>query len=289
MAHARDEQRRANFYIYGMNEQETYQTPEAWSRTAAAALRDVPGVDIVHVDDLLLDLHVRGRRVQADITTFYAAYRSAPDQQPLILQELVQSLVAVPVEPDSIDPQALLARVMPMVKPLALLNEVYERKLPMLAYRLLAGELLVAYVIDEGDSVGYLNEGHLRMWNIGEVELHERALANLRAKAWTPYPGVLGAGKGALMIFNSRDGYDAARIVLPELFAEFAARLPGTLVVGVPNRDFLIAFSDANRRVFDQIAAQVATDAQTQAHALTAQLFTFEDGQLVVYDAPHGG
>jgi uncharacterized protein YtpQ (UPF0354 family) len=100
---------------------------------------------------------------------------------------------------------------------------------------------------------------------------------------------VLGAGKGALLIFNTGDGYDAARIVLPELFREFEARLPGTLVIGVPNRDFLIAFSDANRRVFDQIAAQVATDAQTQAHALTAQLFTFEHEQLVVYDAPHGG
>jgi uncharacterized protein YtpQ (UPF0354 family) len=225
--------------------------------------------------------------VQADIATFYAAYRSAPDQQPLILQELVQSLV--PVEPNSIDLQTLLGRVMPMVKPLALLNEVYERKLPMLAYRLLAGDLLVAYVIDQGDSVGYLNECHLRTWNIGEVELHERALANLRAKAWTPYPGVLGAGKGALMIFNNCDGYDAARIVVPELFRDFEASLPGTLVIGVPNRDFLIAFSDANRRVFDQIAAQVASDAQTQAHALTAQLFTFEAGQLVVYDAPHGG
>lgn len=275
-----------------MNEQETYQTPAAWSRTVADALHDVPGVDVIDVDDLLLDLHVRGRRVQADIATFYAAYRSAPDQQPLILQELVQSLGAVPVEPpepDSIDPQTLLGRVMPMVKPLALLNEVYERKLPMLAYRPLAGDLLLAYVIDQGDSVGYLNERHLRTWNVTEAELHQRALANLRAKAWTPYPGVLGAGKGALMIFNSRDGYDAARIVLPEMFAEFQARLPGALVIGVPNRDFLIAFSDANRRVFAQIAAQVATDAQTQAQALTAQLFTFEDGQLVVYDAPHGG
>ncbi len=272
-----------------MNEQETYQTPVAWSRTVAAALHDVPGVDVLHVGDLLLDLLVHGRRVQADIATFYAAYHSAPDQQPLILQELVQSLVAVPAGPEAADPQALLARVMPMVKPLTLLNEVYERKLPMLAYRPLAGELLLAYVIDEGSSVGYLNERHLRTWNVTEAELHERALANLRGKAWTPYPGVLGAGKGALLIFNSRDGYDAARIVLPELFREFQASLPGTLVVGVPNRDFLIAFSDANRRVFDQIAAQVATDAQTKAHALTAQLFAFEREQLVVYDAPHGG
>ncbi len=268
-----------------MNEQETYQTPAQWSRTVAAVLANQPGVAVVNVQDLLLDLLIGGRRVQADLVTFYQVYRAAPDQQDVLVHDLLQSLVGVPLEEDA-DPQALLARVMPMVKPLTLLNEVYERGLPMLAYRPLVGDLLTAYVIPNGQSVGYLNERHLRTWNMMEAELHERALANLRAKAWTPYPGVLGAGKGALLILNSRDGYDASRVVLPELFAEFQARVPGTMVIGVPNRDFLIAFSDADRRVFAQVTAQIETDVRTQAHSLTAQLFTFNDGQLVMYDSP---
>jgi uncharacterized protein YtpQ (UPF0354 family) len=187
--------------------------------------------------------------------------------------------------PHGADPQALLARVMPMVKPIMLLNEVYERGLPMLAYRPLAGDLLTAYVIPDEQSVGYLNERHLRTWNVTEAELHEHALANLRAKAWMPYPGVLGAGKSALLILNCRDGYDASRVLLPELFAEFHARVPGTMVIGVPNRDFLIAFSDADRRVFAQVAAQIEKDAQTQAHPLTAQLLTINGGQVVVYNS----
>jgi len=267
-----------------MNEQDTYQTLAQWSHMVVAALAEQPDVEIVRADDLSLDLLIGGRRVQADLATFYQAYRAAPDQQNEIVHELVQSLVDVPVEPDDADPQVLLARVMPMVKPLTLLNEVYERGLPMLAYRPLVSDLLTAYVIDEGRSVGCLNERHLRTWNVTEAELHERALTNLRAKAWTPYPGVLGAGKGALLILNSRDGYDASRVLLPELFAQFQARVPGTMVIGMPNRDFLIAFSDADRRVFAQMAAQIETDVRAQAHPLTAQLFTFNQGQLVVYD-----
>jgi uncharacterized protein YtpQ (UPF0354 family) len=200
------------------------------------------------------------------------------------MHEFVPPLM--PPAPNDAEPEALLARVMPMVKPLTLLNEVRERGLPMLAYRPLAGDLLVAYVLNEGNSAGYLNERHMRTWNVTEAELHERALANLRAKAWTPYPGVLGAGKGALLILNSRDGYDAARVLLPELFAEFQARVPGTIVLGVPNRDFLIVFSDADRRVFAQVAAQIERDARAQPHSLTAQLFTYNDGQLVVYNPP---
>lgn len=188
--------------------------------------------------------------------------------------------------PDDADPQRLLERVLPLVKPLTLLDEVRQRELPMMPYRPLAGELLVVYVLNEDGSVGYVNERHLRTWNVTEAELHERALENLRNKAWTPYPGVLGAGKGALLILNRRDGYDAARVLLPELFAEFQARVPGTMVIGIPNRDFLIAFSDADQRVFAQVVAQIEADARAQAHPLTAQLFTFNGGELVVYNPP---
>ncbi len=269
--------------MYLMNEIRIYQTPTEFSHAVARVLEAQPDMHVVSVNELTLDLRVTGRRVQADLATFYRAYRDAPEQQPAIIQELVQSLVSVPSDPSDTDPTRLLDRVMPMLKPLVLLNDVYERQLPMLVYRPLVGDLLISYVIDQGQSVAYINEQHLHAWGVNEATLHERALANLRARDWTPYPGVLGAGKGALLIFNSGDGYDATRLLLPELFVDFVARLPGNLVIGVPNRDFLIAFSDADQRVFAQVKAQIDVDARTQSHPLTAQLFTLREQQLQVY------
>jgi uncharacterized protein YtpQ (UPF0354 family) len=266
-----------------MNQIRIYQTPAEFGQTAAQVLAVQPGVDVLSVNDLTLDLRVAGRSVQADLHSFYRVYRDAPEQQPAIMQELVQSLTHVPPDLGETDPAGLLGRVMPMIKPLAMLNDVYERQLPMLAYRPLAADLMTAYVIDRGQSVAYINQQHLEAWGVTEATLHERALANLRAKDWMPYPGMLGAGKGALLIFSSRDGYDATRILVSELFADFAAQLPGNLVIGVPNRDFLIAFSDADRRVFAQIKAQIDVDVRTQPHPLTTYLFTLHAQQLQVY------
>ena len=204
---------------------------------------------------------------------------SAPDAA-----ALRDALLDLPPDRTEDDPDVLLERVMPMLKPLALLNTVREQRLPMLVYRPLVGELMLTYVIDEERSVTFINEDHLRAWGVDEPTLYRRAIYNLRAKPWTPRPGLIGAGPGALLIFNGRDGYDATRVILPELFQRFAAAIPGNLVIGVPNRDFLIAFGDADAQVFAQIRAQIEVDAATQQHPISAQLLTYRDGALAVYD-----
>ena len=66
-----------------------------------------------------------------------------------------------------------------MIKPLEMLVEVRERRLPMLAYREFLGDLMIAYVIDEERSVAYINEEHLDRWSVSVQDLHERAIENL--------------------------------------------------------------------------------------------------------------
>jgi uncharacterized protein YtpQ (UPF0354 family) len=160
---------------------------------------------------------------------------------------------------------------------------VREQGLPLLAYRPLLGDLMVTYVVDEGSSVAFLNEDHLQRWGVGEPTLWTSALGNLRAKPWRPKPGVIGEGSASLLLFSSGDGYDATRLLVPELFAEFAETIRGTLVIGVPNRDLLIAFSDDDPRIFTRVQAQVETDARVGSNPLSAQLFTYRRGQLLLY------
>jgi hypothetical protein len=255
-----------------------------FTQAAAQALASQPGVEIVSVGELTLNLRVNGRELTSDLEHFYYLYREAPDDLPAVQAALIEALIDQPPDRSEDDPAILLDRVLPMLKPLALLEQVRAQGLPMLVYRPLVGELMISYVIDEGQSVAFINEEHLARWGVSEAALYRRALANLRARPWQPHPGQIGNGKAGLLIFNGRDGYDATRLLLPELFSAFAASTPGTLVIGVPNRDFLIAFSDADPRVFEKVRAQIDIDLRSQPHPLSSQLLALHDGQLQVYE-----
>jgi uncharacterized protein YtpQ (UPF0354 family) len=179
----------------------------------------------------------------------------------------------------------LADRIYPMLKPLALLAEVSERGLPMLAYREFLSDLIIAYVIDEERSVSYINENHLERWEVAVVDLHERAIENLRRRtADTVRYTTVGEGEQQLFIFNSGDGYDASRLLLSDVLAEWARQMPGRLVIGVPNRDFMIAFSDANPEILRAVAAQVQADAVRREYALTDQLFTLAGDVVKEYN-----
>jgi uncharacterized protein YtpQ (UPF0354 family) len=171
-----------------------------------------------------------------------------------------------------------------MLKPIALLNEVQERKLPMLVYQAFLADLIITYVIDEPGSVAYINEDHLERWGIAEHELHDRALANLAERTATrsDYTAT-GVGPQRIVVYNTQDGFDATRLLLPSLLDQWRSQFPSIMVIGVPNRDFLIAFSDSDRNVLASVAAQIQADSLQREHGLTDQLFTLVNGEIRVY------
>jgi uncharacterized protein YtpQ (UPF0354 family) len=181
--------------------------------------------------------------------------------------------------------EELRERVFPMLKPLSLLATVRERKLPMLVYRPFLADLMIAYVIDEPNQVAYINEQHLERWGIAEHELHEQALQNLRRR--TDERGnytAAGTGEQRLIIFNTQDGFDATRLLLPSLLERWRPEFSGRMVIGVPNRDFLILFSDSDSTILANLAHQIQMDATNREHGLTDQLFTLADGQVREYE-----
>lgn len=240
-------------------------------------------IDMVHRDGRVLHLRVQGRDVATDVATFYAAYINNPDHLDMIVQTFVRSLLDA--QPDRTDHSyaSLAERVYPMLKPISILASVRERSLPMLVYREFLADLIIAYVIDESRSVTYINEDHLARWDIGAHELHEQALHNLQRRTETTNFITAGEGTQRLFIFNSNDGYDATRLLLTDVLAQWAAQVSGNLLIGVPNRDFLIAFGDSDQDVVQAVAQQVQSDAAQRDYGLTEQLFIFQNGHVREY------
>ncbi len=248
------------------------------------ALLDDP-IDVLGREGLRLRARVAGRAAEVDLQRFYEAYLRNPVQLEAVARTLAATLrEAVPPRAEQ-DFQALADRVYPMLKPAELLAAVRERGVPMLVYRDFLGGLIITYVIDEERSVAYINEHHLERWNISALDLHQRALENLRRRTLDQTKYVtFGEGERQVFIFNSGDGYDATRLLLTGTLAEWARRLPGNLVIGVPNRDFLIAFSDVDDDLVQAIAAQVQADSAEETTGLTGQLFTLRGGVVRLYD-----
>jgi len=235
-------------------------------------------------DGMDLQLRVGDVDRSIDLGIFYAAYARDPTQLDVVIQNFVAVAHGIVPDRSASDFAELADRIFPMLKPIALLAEVRERRLPMLAYREFLAELIITYVVYEGRSVAFINEEHLERWGLGIQELHAQALTNLRERTLKQIDyATLGVDEQRLFIFNSGDGYDATRLLLTDVIAGWASQLPGNIVLGIPNRDFLIAFSDANPTILNSIAQQIQADAARLAHGLTEQLFTFADSVIKEY------
>jgi len=258
---------------------------EAFAARVEQTLGAMPEIAVLERSGMEIKLRVHGSEMRLNLENFYNAYLLDPSKLEAIHQTMVRTMQGFNPDRSVQSFDELRARIYPMLKPAALVTEVQERNLPMLVYRAFLANLVIAYVIDEPDSVAFINEEHMEHWNIGEHTLYQQALQNLRERTLetTDYTTV-GSGAQQLFIFSSQDGYDATRILLPELLDKWRAQLTGNMVIGIPNRDFLIAFSDADRVTLMNIAQQVQIDSVQRSYSLTAQLFTLTDGEIRAYD-----
>lgn len=259
---------------------------DAFGEQLVEQLHTLPNVKIISRAGLELRLDVGGRPVTSQADAFYSAYISAPDR----LDEIVEAYLALIREEL---PRGRVAdrfeqvadKVYPMLKRPDILLQVRERNIPMLAWTSFLADLVITYVLESDRNVSYINEDHLERWELGEQELHQRAVANLRQRTkGKSQVTMVGENEQRLFIYSTMDGYDATRLLLPDLILPWQEQLPGQVVIGIPNRDFLIGFSDADAGVLSAVARQVQLDAGGREHGLTEQLFTLRNGRVVEYE-----
>jgi uncharacterized protein YtpQ (UPF0354 family) len=241
-------------------------------------------IQLIDRNGMTLRLLARDEEQTISLEEFYRAYLLKPSQLDAVMKTLVQVVMNEAPADSGQDFSEIAERIFPLFKPVELVAEVHERGLPPLVYREFLADLIIVYAISEGARVLYVNEDHLDAWGASASDLHERALANLREHSVDVKYTTLGEGEQTLFIYKSGDGYDASRLLLTDTLADLARRLPGRMVIGIPSRDFLIAFSDANPDILQALAAQIQTDYIGQPNGLTDQLFTLDRGQVREYE-----
>ena len=164
-------------------------------------------------------------------------------------------------------------------------DDVKDRILPMVlpgnaadAYKgtvntQLVEGLIVAYAIDQDRTISYIPQERFADWSMTVDDLHELAINNLvaRSESLSAHAAEDDDGAVNLILFQTMDGYDASRILLPTLHERLRGLLGSPFGAAIPNRDLLLCFRNDDATVA-RLKKQVAEDYRSMPHQVTADL-----------------
>jgi uncharacterized protein YtpQ (UPF0354 family) len=161
--------------------------------------------------------------------------------------------------------------ILPVLKPQALLRKLAEEP----AVTSFPGHLVVAYGVQTTDSFTVVSKADLAHWQARVAQLHRLALANLVRETHRDQPLKC---EEQLCGWASGDGYDAARMIVPELRREIVRKI-GPAVYAVPRESVFVALPI---KLAERIRSKVVRDFVTAPNPVSQDVFVERGGRLVV-------
>jgi hypothetical protein len=165
-------------------------------------------------------------------------------------------------------------------------DELKERILPMVLAQLpdepgatgvytqpLIEGLQIAYAVDNDRTINYVLKSTFNRWNVPLEDMHKTAIDNLvsRSEAISAHAAQDEDGNINLILFQTMDGFDASRILLPTLHDRLREHLGSPFVAGIPNRDILLCFRNDDETI-DRLRDQIKKDYESMPHQVTDKL-----------------
>ncbi len=153
--------------------------------------------------------------------------------------------------------------------------------------------LPVVYTMGAGGFDVVVNGDHLLSWGVEASAIRDAAMANLAGWSATAPWTIEESGDRRLVSSETGDGWDAARILLPETVAHLVAELGslGRILVGIPERYLLAAGAlppddDEFATLFADFVVEQSGGAD---EPIDRRLFELVDGRLVEFGGPAAG
>lgn len=257
---------------------------ELFTTLVAARLRPIEEVEVESAKGLELKLRVRGIPMTAPLDHYYEVYLENPRILTPLVSDVISSLkrgkLPIPEERDA------FTMIAPSLFPLLMSAGEWQQKRSeglRLVIRPLVQDLGIALVRDHGSEIEFVQLDAIPRWGIDAEAAYETANVNLDQIAIAVPISEYDQGASKLLIDNFGDGYAATRAILPSRLEDWARRIDGDLVLGLPKRDFLIGFS-RNHPNFDQLQNQIHNDALEDVRGLLSELLIYREGALEILD-----
>jgi hypothetical protein len=147
----------------------------------------------------------------------------------------------------------------------------------------------VVYALHAGGFDVIVNGDHVLSWGVGAEAIQDAALQNLASwsagAAWTDEV----SGERRLLSSDTGEGWDAARILLPEVVDRLGRELGsvGRVLVGIPERHLLIAgtLRPGDEEFASLFAEFVVEQSGGADEPIDRRVFELRDGRLVEFAA----
>ena len=254
----------------------------SFEEVVAAELRSA-GFEAEPASGFAVTAHDGPNRIDVALEEAYADYRAAPEREDEIVAgvtEDAQSRLEGGLSETSF--ADVRADLMPLLKGRFELRTYGFRA----AQTPFPGRLAVIYAVDGDDAFTLVRPADVERWGTTVAELHELALDNLLAQTNEEEPRLCEPSGGQQLCgWASGDGYDAARLVVPELRDQIVDELGGPAAYAVPMENVFIALAlevleTGNTEQLFRIKLQ--RDFQTSDDPLSPEIFVERGGKVVL-------
>jgi hypothetical protein len=185
------------------------------------------------------------------------------------------------VDRDKLEWGGVRSNLMPQLMPAEFL-----RKIELVSCEF-GDEVVLGFVIDTDKAYSYVSVEDSRRWGVSTEELWEAAFQNLdersRGIEILAFPTPNG-----FVVINTLDGFDAVRILSPNMQECIKGLIGSPFRFGVPNRDFLICW-EKNDDIDHQtkFTGQISQDFDERPYPLSRNVFEVSaEGTITQISAP---
>lgn len=223
-------------------------------------------VEVVGVTEVVID----GRRVDLENLRRLAA--EAGDRGDEIIEEYLEQLLGGEAREAEMLPFDLARRlIMPRIHHEAIFERLSAEQV---AHTPFVNDTVVVFVIDLPHCTVSVTVEQLIRWRTDVEELDRLARENLRACSRDLEMKMLEAETGGrAVVLSERDGYDAARLLLSDLYSSLAPELGGDFLVATPARDRFVAVSLDPEPFVDKVHSRVEREYRRLPYPITTRFF----------------
>lgn len=243
--------------------------PEAFSEQVASLLRQLqPSFQVELVGPR--ELMVNGRRL--DLENLYRMVRHEPERGSEIVEHYLHQLFAG--DAAQLGPMTLefaRPRIMPRIQPESIFQHLSRE---MVAHVPFVNGTVVVFVIDLPQMTVSITTEQMIRWQLSIEALEEIARENLDQYAPEVEVQLVESKEGGrAAIMSEQDGYDAARLLLSDLYKRLAPKLGGNFYVALPARDMFLAISENPEPFVRRLHERVQVDFKRLPYPITSDFF----------------
>jgi hypothetical protein len=238
------------------------------------ALQQRPDARVIDHFDRTVWVELAGNRVEVDLSRIVEVTR---DESESILRSAVQRLCASLAGDAGRSSELPWSVARTLIFP-RLVGPSFASAVPAdsadLYLRPLGSEVWETLVLKTRERARYIRRDELADWSAKDgASPRAQALQNLAGESGRARFLQHDTPHGPLVIAESRDGLDAARLLLPGLHELLSGLLGSPFLVGIPHRDTLLAGPYEPAPLVEELKRRVRSAVRGAPHAISAQLW----------------